>query len=297
MAETKRVLVYGATGAQGRPIVERLLAEGHSVRALSRAADISVSGAEPTGGDLDDIQSLVQATAGCERVVFLLPLAFDMERAARWTTNAVRAAEAAGVDLFVFNTSAPVPDVRPGVPAVDLKVEAERIVRSADVPSLIVRPTIYMGNLAAPWSAPGIMNDSIVSYPLPEDVLVAWISWEDTAAAITAALGRPNLAGQTFHIGGPEALDGEGTAAAVSQAVSKMCRYAAIPLPGFEAGLNGAFGSPVGTEIAKLYSWFAGEGRALLQPDASAMDTLGIRPKTLAAWAKAQDWRALALSA
>lgn len=293
MTEDKRVLVYGANGAQGRPIVERLVANGRRVRALARSGH-APSGAEAARADLDDAEALAAATAGCDRVVFMLPLVFDAARARRWTENALRAAETAGVELLVFDTSAPVPDAAPGVAAIDLKVEAERLVRGSGVPSIVVRPTIYMGNLAAPWSAPAIANDAVVAYPLPEDVAVAWIAWEDAAAAVAAALARPHLAGRAFDVGGPEALDGAGLAAAFSRALGHPHTYAPIPLPGFEAGLNGALGAPVGTEIARLYGFLAGEGRALIRPDASGAAELGVRPVSLGQWATTQDWRALA---
>lgn len=293
MTEDKRVLVYGATGAQGRPIVERLLADGHRVRALACSSH-APSGAEVARADLDDAEALGAATAGCDRVVFMLPLVFDVARARRWTENALRAAEAAGVELLVFDTSVPVPDAAPGVPAIDLKVEAERLVRGSGVPSIVVRPTIYMGNLAAPWSAPGIVNDAIVAYPLPCEAAVAWIAWEDAAAAVAAALARPDLAGRAFDVGGPEALDGAGLAAAFSRALGRSHTYAPIPLPGFEAGLNSVLGAPVGTEIARLYGWFAGEGRALLRPDGSGAAELGVLPIPLGQWVAAQDWSALA---
>lgn len=292
MSDKPRVLVYGAAGAQGSAIARRLTADGFAVRGLARNGDTSAlarAGAEVVRADLDDRDALAAASAGCDRVVFLLPLAFDVAAAERWTHNALAAATAAKVGLFVFDTSAPVPDAEPGVAAIDVKVRAERLVCSAALPWLILRPTIYMDNLAAPWSAPGIARDRIVAYPLPADQAVAWISWDETAAQVAAAIADPSLAGRAFDLGGPEALTGPALAAAFDTARGPGHRYAQIPLAGFAAGLNAALGEPVGTEIARLYGWLAGEGRASLAPAPSRPST-GAAVDPIAAWIGRQDW-------
>lgn len=67
-----RALVTGATGLVGSHIVERLLADGWTVRALVRdpraASWLGGAGAEVTRGDLADAASLRAATAGCHTV-------------------------------------------------------------------------------------------------------------------------------------------------------------------------------------------------------------------------------------
>ncbi len=67
-----RALVTGATGLVGSHIVERLVVEGWSVRALvrdpERAAWLRDAGAELARGDLADTSSLQSATMGCDTV-------------------------------------------------------------------------------------------------------------------------------------------------------------------------------------------------------------------------------------
>lgn len=67
-----RALVTGATGLVGSYIVERLLADGWSVRALVRdpatASWLGNAGAELARGDLSDAISLRNAIAGCDTV-------------------------------------------------------------------------------------------------------------------------------------------------------------------------------------------------------------------------------------
>lgn len=262
-----RILVTGATGMQGRPIVDALLARGFAVRALTRQSDPGLpEGVEIAHGDLDDAGALRDAFAGVDRLVLLLPLVFDGAQVRRYVSNAIEAARGAGVELIVFDTSAPVPDAPVGVAAVDVKVEAQALLAASGLPVVTVRPTIYADNLAAPWTAPGIAQDRTIAYPLAADVPCAWITWEDAAACVAAAATNPSLAGRTFDVGGPEALDGAGLAAAFSRARGGEHAYAAVPLDAFEAGLNGALGAPVGTEIAALYRWLSGAGGVGVDP-------------------------------
>jgi uncharacterized protein YbjT (DUF2867 family) len=68
-----RILVVGATGALGRPVVRLLRAQGVAVRALNRhptrAADLAALGAEVMAGDLAEPASLERACAGVDRVL------------------------------------------------------------------------------------------------------------------------------------------------------------------------------------------------------------------------------------
>lgn len=299
MRSADRVLVYGGTGAQGRPIVDKLLANGFDVRVPTRDPRNAAvpDGAVAVAGDLDDAAGLRDASSGCRSVVLLLPLAFDVRRAVTWAENAVRAAEDGGVELLLFNTSAPVPDGLTGVAAVDIKVKAEAIVRSANLASIVVRPTLYLDNLTAPWSAPGIVRDRVVAYPLPAALPVAWSTWEGVAACVAAALSRPDLAGCSFDVGAGPAVTGPELAAKFGDARGGEHLYAAIPLAGFAAGLNAAMGEPIGTEIAKLYAWFAAEGREHLAPDDEAWSALQLQPAPLAKWIARQDWSGLARQA
>ena len=57
-ADRRRLLVAGATGFVGRRLVERLVAEGHAVRAMTRHPDRYDGPGEPVAGDVADAASL-----------------------------------------------------------------------------------------------------------------------------------------------------------------------------------------------------------------------------------------------
>ena len=116
MAEA--VLVTGGTGFLGGAIVERLLADGRSVKALARSAasaeTLRAVGAEPVPGDVLDVDSLAAALRGCTAVYHAAGVnAFCLrdpsplfEVNVRGSRNVVHAAARAGVRRLVYTSSA-----------------------------------------------------------------------------------------------------------------------------------------------------------------------------------------------
>jgi dihydroflavonol-4-reductase len=112
------VFVTGGTGFLGRPIVERLVAEGRPVRALARsdaaARELAELGAEPVRGDVLDRATLHPALEGCEVAyhvaganAFCLPDPTPLfEVNVTGSRNVVVAAAAAGVRRLVYTSSA-----------------------------------------------------------------------------------------------------------------------------------------------------------------------------------------------
>lgn len=111
-----KALVTGATGFVGGHLVERLAAEGHTVRALARrTSDVSLLRAldvEIVYGDVTDAASLEAAAAGCETVFHTAAVVSgwghweDFYRVGVFgTQNALNAAAAVGARRFVHLSS------------------------------------------------------------------------------------------------------------------------------------------------------------------------------------------------
>jgi dihydroflavonol-4-reductase len=112
------VLVTGGTGVVGRPLVERLVADGRDVRALARsqaASDVlEALGAKPVHGDVLDPVSLKEAVRGCATVFHVAGTNAMCPRDPRpmvrtnveGSENVVRAAAAEGVVRVVYTSSA-----------------------------------------------------------------------------------------------------------------------------------------------------------------------------------------------
>ena len=96
------ILVIGATGTNGRVLIERLLAANQPVRALvrdrSKATNLGRGQIELAQGDLDQPASLDAALAGVERAFFVA--AVD-QRFPRWFHNFLAAARRAGTSHIV----------------------------------------------------------------------------------------------------------------------------------------------------------------------------------------------------
>ncbi len=171
---TETAFVTGGSGFIGGRLVERLVAEGRSVRALARseasAERVATLGAEPVHGDIGDRASLATAAAGTETAFHLAahlgewgPLA-DFERGnVEGTQNVLAACAEAGVRRFVHcgteaalmageplvqvDETAPLrPDSRAPYPAT--KARAEQAVRGANrdgFETVAVRPRFVWG--------------------------------------------------------------------------------------------------------------------------------------------------------
>lgn len=299
---SKLFLVYGGTGAQGGAVVKALLDQGARVRMLVRNAEkspfVGDTRVEPAVGEFNNKASLVRASRGVDGIYLVMPLVYDRSAVVQWGKNAIDAAVEAGAGLIVFNTSSVVTERETGVTAIDIKVDLEAYLTAAPIPSVILRTTVYMGNLAAPWSVPAIVHQGVLAYPIPAEQKVSWLSWEDAAGFAVQALMRPEIAATrpTLQTGGAEALTGTELAAKLSTVLGRPVTYVAVPLDQFEAGLNASFGAPVGTEVARLYGWMtAASQRDVLNIDLGpVLAALPVQLTSFDAWARGIPWHSLA---
>ncbi|MFJ3231497.1 NAD-dependent epimerase/dehydratase family protein [Streptomyces sp. NPDC086787] len=135
-AVVRQVLVTGATGTVGGPLVHRLAAAGHRVVALLRSPDGAghtlPAGVVPVRGDLTDPASLRSALEGCDTVFHTAGLAeqwladpsvFDRVNV-QGTRHLVEAALAAGVECFVHTSTIDVFERAPGRPFDESRLES-----------------------------------------------------------------------------------------------------------------------------------------------------------------------------
>jgi uncharacterized protein YbjT (DUF2867 family) len=244
--------------------------------------------------DLESRLALEHASRGVDAVVLTLPLDWTRDTILRWTENAARAAREGGARLMVMNLSTRLPAEVTDVPSFELRREAEAVARELGPPSIVLRPPFFMENLASAWMAGAIMNDHVVAYPLPSTLCVTWLAVADLGAYVAAALRRPELAGRTLHIGGPQTLDGPGLAAELSAALDLPVRYSALAPDVFERGLSTQLGPAVARGIARGYYWIADNADAGLYTgtDRGLERALARPAMSVAAWARSQTWPA-----
>jgi nucleoside-diphosphate-sugar epimerase len=166
--------VTGGSGFIGGRLIERLVRDGHSVRALARsdaaASRVASLGAEPVRGDLADVEAMRSGAQGCELAFHAAATLGDFGRPedfergnVQGTSNALGACADAGVTRFVHvGTEAalmagqPLVEVdedaplRPDSPVLysATKARAEQAVRAANregFATVVVRPRFVWG--------------------------------------------------------------------------------------------------------------------------------------------------------
>jgi len=255
--KNKTILVFGATGVQGGAVLRKLREEGAAVRVVVRdpmkAEAFRKQGIEAVTGQLNDAESMARAMRGVNKVFFHLPLEYDPEKTFLYGKHVVDAAAAEGVERIVFNAGSILPDA--DVQGYSVKRVVRDYLRSSPVPSIVLKPTLYMENIEGPWTLPMIRAQGVFAYPVRADLPVAWVSVRDAAAYAVEALRQEELAGSEFTMYGPELLTGEQIAERLSTGLGREVRYRRIPEDEFEAALRPAVGEAAARDIADVYRW------------------------------------------
>jgi len=233
------ILVTGATGTNGRLVVQALLAAGAPVRAMvqdsARAADLARLGAELAVADFDRPDTLDTALVGVERSLLLS--AVDRQLATRETRFVERAQKAGLQHLVKFSAIG-------AHPAAAFTFgrqhgAAERMIMDSGLPFTFVQPNFFMQNLL--WSAEtikarGELSSSLGSTP------ASHVDARDIAAVIAATLTDPldRHAGRIHLVTGPAALSFDHVAETFSRVLQTPVRYRNLSDEQLKAGLLGA---------------------------------------------------------
>ena len=273
----KAVAVFGATGAQGAPVVEEALAEGMRVRAVARDREKLVRRhpqAEAAVATLDDSGSVAAALEGVTAAFAHLPIPAGPDDAANWLTSLLEAASRTRLPLLVFTTGGPAGRRYPASPAIDAGTAAAEAVLASGVPAVVLQPALYLENLKQPVFLPRLRTEGILDYPpLRAEQRVAWTSHRDQARLAAAALTRPDLAGRSFDIGTPTALTGSELAELVSVWLGRPVAFQPLTPSEFGARAGTALGNPgVGGFLSALY-----EALRTMEKEALVVDTEAIQ--------------------
>jgi NAD(P)H dehydrogenase (quinone) len=292
--QANRYLALGVTGAQGGAIARALARHGAPVRGFARREPSeSIPGVDVVTGDLADAAAVERAFDGITHAAVTLPLVYDEAVVTGYARNIAAAARAAGVRMLVFNTNTTVPTGVTPYPAFETRRAAEVVLRDAGVALVVLRPPVYLDNLFTPGPGPAVVDHGVLAYPLPADRRVAWLSHDDLAVAVDAALHRPELAGRAFDIGGADVVTGPELAAAFARALGRDVRYQPLDVEDFQNGLAHALGAEAAAGVAGLYRWAGTEdGRHLYDLDRAVLrDEVGVRATPLADWVAGRPWQ------
>jgi uncharacterized protein YbjT (DUF2867 family) len=222
-----KILVLGATGNVGRPLVDALVAKGEAVKAASRGG-APVGGAEGVRFDYSDPSTFATALDGVDRVFVMLAAGYTDPVA--MLSPIVEAAAAHGAKVVLMTAL--------GVDADDAipyrQVELKLI--KSGTPYIILRPSWFADNFHTFWKG-GV---SAGRFGLPAgDGATSFIDLRDLVASIAAALTTDRFDGQAFVLTGPQALTYTQAAAILSEVVGKPVTYEAIDDAAFVTMLTG----------------------------------------------------------
>lgn len=296
------VAVFGAAGRQGAAQVRQLHGAGYRIRALSRRADPflgeSYADAEVMPADIADDDSLNSAVSGVDAVFYTHPLSAPDR--VEWVRRIGAASAAADVSRVVWNTSSWIPD-RPGEPGTyGNNTKAINALWRSGVPATVFGSVLFMDNLLTNFAFPSIARDGRFVYGQRPDLEANWISLDDVAKCMVAALDRPDMEGAWMNIGGPERLTPVKVAATLSDVLGKPVPYEALTPHEFGRVLADAFGdemSAAAKDITaeRIGDFYVYNNTAPTRPfevdfEAMCERLPEIEFETMRTWATRQDW-------
>ncbi|WP_328490623.1 NAD(P)H-binding protein [Streptomyces zaomyceticus] len=214
------IVVTGATGNVGRPLVELLAAAGEQVTAVSRRPAAGLpAGVTHRQGDLADVDGLKELFEGAE-AVYLLVGGLGGELSPR---GIVAAAVAAGVRRIVFQSSQLV-GTRPDSVSHGILRAFETAVRESGVEWTVLRPGGFASN-AFLWAEP-VRSARTVAAPFA-DVALPVVDPADIAEVAAEALRGTAHTGRIYVLTGPEAVSPREQARALAGALGEPVAFVA----------------------------------------------------------------------
>lgn len=244
----KTVAIFGASGAQGAPVAAQALQAGYEVRAIARNAD-KVKELHPNAtaisADLADEAALISALTDVDAAFLHFPRPEGPDDSQNWASAFFSAAHRVKLPLLVFVTGGPSGERFPSSVIVDATTQGMNAVLNSGIPSIVLQSAVYLENLQPDLFLPKLRSEGILDYPpTPHNLKVQWTSHLDQAKLAVATLSRPDLAGQSFEIGTPNALTGDELALHIAQWLGRDVRFDPMTPDAFGARVGEAFNSP-----------------------------------------------------
>jgi uncharacterized protein YbjT (DUF2867 family) len=213
------IVVTGATGNVGRPLVSELAAVGARVRAVTRTP-----GAAGFPDGVEAVYSAVDALPGAT-AVFLNSRALGGDLA-----DVVALARRSGVTKLVALSAINADDDFSRQPSRfrgDRNKEVEQLAVDSDLDWVSLRPAVFASNFVGMWSAQVRAGD-VVGGPYAA-ASAAPIVETDIAAVAAQALLTDELVGQRIPLTGPQAFTNSELVETIGTVLGRPLRYFEVP--------------------------------------------------------------------
>lgn len=232
------ILIVGASGRLGSVVVQHLLAQGKSIRVMTRnprgLAHLKQQGAEIARGDLLDPTSLVSACQGVEQVLAAAH-ALDGKGDNNPQTvddmgnrHLIDAAKTAGVKHFIFVS---VQGASPDSPLefFRIKYRTEEYLQASGLSFTILRPGAYMELWAQLIGQPIREQGKTTMFGRGNNP-INFVSVQDVARFVSIALDDARARNAVIEVGGPENLSMNQVAEIFERASRRQAKKRHIPL-------------------------------------------------------------------
>jgi len=213
------IVVTGATGNVGRPLVAELVAAGAQVRAVSRTPDTA---GFPPGVEV--VASAADALPGAS-AVFLNSRALG-ERLPEVVAQARRAGVSKLVALSAINADDDF-SRQPSRFRGDRNREVDQLAVGSGLAWVSLRPSVFATNFAGMWSAQ-IRAGDVVAGPYAA-ASTAPIVESDIATVAARALLTDDLLGQRIPMTGPQAFTNSELVKGIGDVLGRPLQYSEMP--------------------------------------------------------------------
>ena len=213
------IVVTGATGNVGRPLVSELAAAGARVRAVTRAPETA---GFPDG--VEAVSSPADALPGAS-ALFLNSRALGDELA-----DVVALARRSGVTKLVALSAINADDDFSRQPSRfrgDRNKEVEQLAVDSGLDWVSLRPAVFASNFVGMWAAQILAGD-VVGGPYAA-ASAAPIVDADISAVAARALLTDELVGQRIPLTGPQALSNSELVEIIGRVLGRPLRYFEVP--------------------------------------------------------------------
>lgn len=265
--ENKLIAVIGATGSQGKGVVNALINEGtFRVRAVTRNPDNYAGKAhEAVKADLTDLSSLTEAFKNAYGVFVVTNFWEGADEIAQGKI-AIQAAKDAGVSHFIWSTLPDVEKISNGkfeVPHFTGKAKVDEFVKQAGFEyHTFVQAPFYFQNLSGMMGAQP-QQDGSVGWTLPIDPTKKGIHMadiNDLGKVVAGAFLHPEKVGNGSYLSLATEMNSFNDILEAYKAIGKTYQFNQVPAAVFSNFFEGA------GEIAQMLAYF--EAHSYMGPNA-----------------------------